>query len=102
LGQLMRRVTIAALVAAGIVLALFLTKALERLVDGLMLRVGSVWTLGIVAAATLVLGVMWLGYGGARVVKWWGIVLKPARPEEEAADTDTGSERRPPLVGPRR
>jgi hypothetical protein len=97
---MIRRVAIAGLIAAGIVLALYLTKGLERLVDGLMLRVGSVWTLGIVAAATLVLGAMWLRYGGARVVRWWGIVLKPARPKEEGA-ADTGSERRPPLVGPR-
>jgi hypothetical protein len=96
---MMRQMTIVALAVGGIVLALVLTKGVERLFDGLMLRVGSVWTLGILVAATLVLGAMWLRYGGARVARGWGIVVKPARPREPSVDS--GSERRPPLVGPR-
>jgi hypothetical protein len=100
LGKLMRGLAIAVLVAAGVVVALFLTKWLERLVDGLMLRIGSVWTLSIVAGVTLVLAAMWLRHGGVRVVRWWGIVLKPAPPKEGAAGAGP-TERRPPLVGPR-
>jgi hypothetical protein len=99
---MVRWATAAVLVAGGVVLALLLTKMLERVVDGLMLRVGEVWTLGIVVAATIVLGTLWLRHGGTRVVRWFGIVLKPARSHEEAAGPDTGSENVPPLVGPRR
>ena len=99
MGSMMRRVTILALVAGGIVLSLYLTKGLERIFDGLMLRVGAVWTLGIVAGATLALAGLWLRYGGPRVARWWGIVLKPAQPSEEGAGSEP--ERQPPLVGPR-
>jgi hypothetical protein len=96
---MMRQMTIVALAVGGIVLALLLTKGVERLFDGLMLRVGSVWTLGILVAATVVLAAMWLRYGGTRVARGWGIVVKPARPRGDEASV--GSQRRPPLVGPR-
>jgi hypothetical protein len=99
LGSMMKRVTMLALAAGGIVLALYMTKGLEQIFDGLMLRVGAVWTLGIMAGATLVLAALWLRYGGPRVARWWGIVLKPAQPREGEAGTEP--ERRPPLVGPR-
>src|SRR5687767_1630679 len=99
---MMRQMTIVALAACGIVLSLVLTKGVERLFDGLMLRVGCVWSLDILVAAAVVLAAMWLHYGGTRVARGWGIVLKPARPREDEAGADSGSERRPPLVGPRR
>ena len=73
--QLMRWFSVGLFVAGGITLALFLTNTLERMVDGLMLQVGEVWTLGIVMAATIVLGALWLRYGGIRVVRWFGIVI---------------------------
>jgi hypothetical protein len=103
-GRILKGVAIALVVAAVVTLALFLTRALEGLVDGLMDRVGAVWTLGLVGAATVVLGLMWLRYGGTRILRRWGIVLKPARPEEGAAgpDAGTGPQRRPRLVGPRK
>jgi hypothetical protein len=105
----MRRVSFALALAIGAVLVAwgglgltsFLSDFLKGLVDSLIARVGEVWAVGIIGGTTIVLAALWLFYGGPRVVRWFGIVLKPARPEEGPADAGSGSERAPPLVGPR-
>jgi hypothetical protein len=103
-GQLLKRLSIGLLIAAAIVLIFVLTDRLESLVESAIDRFGAVRTLWVVGLATVVLGLAWVRYGGARVLRLWGVVLKPIRPEEGAAGTDAGSdpERRPRLVGPRK
>ena len=100
MGQLLRRLSIALGIAGAIALAIFLTDQFEILFDRLIQRLGAVRTLWLLGGATLVLAVMWLRHGGARVGRWWGIVLKPARPVGGPAGA--GSEAASPLVGPRK
>ena len=102
MGRLIRRVSILLLVAAGIALMFFLTDKLEGLVDALVDRIGPAWTLGLIGTTTVVLAMTWLRYGGTRVLRRWGVVLKTAHPEGGTPGADAGTERRPPLVGPRR
>ena len=98
--QIMRRVWIALGMVAAVALTIFLTDRFEALADRLMARLGAVRTLWLLAGTTLVLGALWIRYGGARVARGWGIVLKPARPTGGAAGA--GSESTPPLVRPRK
>lgn len=102
--QFLKRLSAALLVVAGIALIVLLTDAIERGMDALIERIGAVWTLGLLSVAIVVLAGLWLRYGGTRVLRRWGVVLKPARPEEGASGSDAGSdsERSPRLVGPRK
>jgi hypothetical protein len=100
-GQLLKRIAIVVSTVAALTLVLFLTDRFEALVDAAIDRFGAVPTLWAVGIATVLLGLAWVRYGGARVLRLWGVVLKPARPEEGAPGTDAG-ERRPRLVGPRK
>jgi hypothetical protein len=104
LKQLVRPFVGAALFGGSIALVLVLADALDALGDAVIARIGAGPTLALVGSAILVLALTWVRYGGARVLRRWGVILKPARPEEGAPGTDAGSdpERRPRLVGPRR
>lgn len=101
--QLVRPLLGAILFGGAIALVLVLAEALDALGDAVIARIGAGPTLAIVGLAILVLALTWVRYGGAGVLRRWGVILKPARPEEAAPGTDAGSdpERRPRLVGPR-
>lgn len=71
------------MVGLALALAFFLEQQLERGVDALVARVWALPTLAIVATGTVLLAAARLRYGGARVLRLWGIVLKP-EPRERA------------------
>ena len=102
---MLRRLSIALLGVAALALVYGLTELLERGVDVLVARIGAVPTLVLVGAVTVALSVAWLRYGGARVLRRWGLVLKPARsaaPAEEGARTEPGHQGPRRLARPRR
>jgi hypothetical protein len=94
----------AALLALGVALVLFLTDGLQFLVGELIDRVGAPWGLGVIGLVTVALAFVWIRYGGTRVLRRWGVVLKPARPEPEAVApaADAESEPRKRLVRPQK
>lgn len=78
----MRRLTAALLVGLGLALLYPAARLLERGVDLLVRRIGAVPTLLLVGALTVGLARVWLRHGGSRVLRSWGVELKPARPVE--------------------
>ena len=67
----------------AVVTILFVAGRIQGLVVGLIARVGAAWGLGIVGAATILLWVVWVRYGGAHALRRWGVVLKPAIVHEQ-------------------
>jgi hypothetical protein len=104
LKQLLRPLLGAGLFAGAIALVLVLSEAIDALGDAVLARLGAGPTIALVGIAILALALTWVRYGGARVLRRWGVILKPARAEKCAPGTDAGSDpgRRPDLVGPSR
>ena len=83
MGRVLRGLLVAALFAGVLALILIAPQYLERVVDRLVRRIGAGPGLAVVLGATVLLGALWLRFGGTRVLRRWGVVLTPARPDEQ-------------------
>ena len=82
---LMRRLGAVLGVALALALVYAGVNALERGVDLLIARVGAGPTLAVVALATVALAALWVRYGGARVLRRWGVMLAPPADAKKTA-----------------
>lgn len=83
MGQFIRGLLSAVALLIAAVTILFVAGRIQDLVVGLIDQVGAAWGLGIVGAATILLWVVWVRYGGAHVLRRWGVVVKPAIVQEQ-------------------
>lgn len=98
----MRRLTATLLVGLALAVLHPAMRLLQRGVDLLVQRIGAVPTLLLVGTTTVGLARVWFRHGGARVLRSWGVVLKPAPPVEADPEERGAPERRfdpgpPPL-----
>lgn len=101
----MRRL-IRVLISAVVVLLIFFAMSpiadrLEDLGSDFVDRVGAAWGLGIIGAATVLLALLWLRYGGTNALRRWGVVLKPL-PPDRTQDGVLPSREEPPRQRPKR
>ena len=94
------------LISAVVVLLIFFGMApiadrLEDLGSDFVDRVGAAWGLGTIGAATVLLALVWLRYGGTNALRRWGVVLKPL-PPERTQDGAVPSGEDPPRKRPNR
>lgn len=74
----MRGLASAVALVIVVLVVYFVANRLQDLVAELIERVGAVWGLTIVGVATLLLGSVWVRYGGVHALRRWGVVVKPA------------------------
>ena len=83
MGRLVRGLSSVVALLIAVVTILFIANRIQDLVVELIERVGAAWGLGIVGAATILLWVVWVRYGGVHALRRWGVVLKPAIVHEQ-------------------
>jgi hypothetical protein len=82
-GRLIRGLPSILALLVGVMIILLFADRIQGLVVKLNDRVGAAWGLAVVGVATLLLGVVWVRYGGVHALRRWGVVLKPARMHEQ-------------------
>lgn len=83
MGRLIRGLPSILALLVGVMIILLFADRIQGLVVKLNDRVGATWGLAVVGAATLLLWVVWVRYGGVHALRRWGVVLKPARMYEQ-------------------
>ena len=63
---------------AGAVLVWYVGHRLLDLTGAMIDLLGPIWSLILLAGATVVLGAVWIRYGGAGALGRWGVTIKPA------------------------
>ena len=78
----------------GAVLIWYVGHRLLDLTGAMIDRVGPIWSLIILAGATVVLATVWIRYGGAGALGRWGVTIKPAAlPADPSRGADGRDER---------
>jgi hypothetical protein len=83
-----RRLITTLALLAGAVLIWYVGNRLLELTGAMIDRVGPIWSLIILAGATVVLTTVWIRYGGAGALGRWGVTIKPATPPADASRAD--------------
>ena len=83
-----RRLISTVALLAGAVLIWYVGHRLLDLTGAMIDLLGPIWSLILVAAATVVLGTVWIRYGGAGALGRWGVTIKPAAQPADSAGAD--------------